>query len=234
MPIHQDEVSNGLLKNLPAAEFELIQSDLQWTDLVLRDVVQPAKSQITRGVFPVDGLISLLAVTDGGVRIEVGIVGREGFVGVPLIHDVDRAPYLAIVQVLGRAVTISADNLMAAMTKSSQLRTNLLRFAHVFEVQISQTALSNGSFTIDRRLARWLLMCEDRVNSTEFRITHEFLSAMLAVRRSGVTVALQDLEGKKIIKSSRGKVEVLDRRLLLELADGAYGVPEAEYKRLIG
>ena len=114
------------------------------------------------------------------------------------------------------------------------MRSNLLRFAHVFEVQMSQTALANGSFTIERRLARWLLMCQDRVGHPEFLITHEFLSIMLAVRRSGVTVALQKLEGKKIIKSTRARIEILNRKALLQLAESAYGVPEAEYRRLIG
>ena len=98
-----------------------------------------------------------------------------------------------------RAVTITAANLQGAMERSGKLRSNLLRFAHVFEVQMSQTALANGSFTIERRLARWLLMCQDRVGHPEFLITHEFLSIMLAVRRSGVTVALQKLEHRVII-----------------------------------
>ena len=188
--IHQHDVSNGLLSSLPPADFHLIQSDLLWVDLILGKTVQHPHEAITSAIFPVSGLCSVLAVSNG-IQIEAGIVGKEGFVGTPIVLEAVQAPYRIIVQGSGRAVTITAANLQGAMERSGKLRSNLLRFAHVFEVQMSQTALANGSFTIERRLARWLLMCQDRVGHPEFLITHEFLSIMLAVRRSGVTVALQ-------------------------------------------
>jgi hypothetical protein len=108
-----------------------------------------------------------------------------------------------------------------------------MRFIHLFTIQTAQTALANGRCTVDERLARWLLMCHDRVESNEFPITHEFLSVMLAVRRSSVTDALHVLESTRLIQSRRGSVKILNRPELELAAGGAYGVPESEYERLI-
>jgi CRP-like cAMP-binding protein len=228
-----DSDRSALLKSLPIVEKQFIQNLLQLVELQAHEVLMTPGSQIKRVIFPIEGLVSILAVADDGARIEVGIIGREGVVGTSLLLEVDRAPYQAIVHVGGRALSLSAEQLIAAAEHCPHFKSNLLHFVHVFGVQIAQTALCNGSFTIQKRLARWLLMCEDRLQSSRLHVTHEFLSLMLAVRRSGVTVALQELEGMKIIKSTRGKVEILNREALRDLADGAYGTPEAEYERLI-
>ena len=135
------------------------------------------------------------------------------------------AGHQVVVQAEGRALRISRAKLLNAIRKSPTLSAMLLRFAHTFNVQISQTALSNGHFTIHQRLARWLLMCQDRVNSHEFPITHKFLSVMLAVRRAGITDALNYLEGKKAIRAMRGRIVILNRAILEDMAGGAYGVP---------
>ncbi|MBC8037408.1 MAG: winged helix-turn-helix domain-containing protein, partial [Rhizobiales bacterium] len=111
--------------------------------------------------------------------------------------------------------------------------TLLLRFIHNFTVQTAHSALANGHHTIEERLARWLLMCHDRVGANEFEMTHQFLAIMLAVRRSGVTEALNILEGKSIIQSTRGRIEILSRSRLERAAGGSYGVPEEDYERLI-
>jgi CRP-like cAMP-binding protein len=108
------------------------------------------------------------------------------------------------------------------------------RFAQVFMVQIAQTAFANGKAQIDVRLARWLLMVHDRNDYDDLRLTHEFIAVMLGVRRSSVTEALQGLEGRGLIRADRGVVRILKRKGLLTLAGGIYGIPEAEYKRLIG
>jgi CRP-like cAMP-binding protein len=134
---------------------------------------------------------------------------------------VSEAPYRAIVQAPGRALTLPAARLAAAMGKCEQLRFNLLRYAHVFGVQIAQTALSNGSFTVPQRLARWLLMVEDRLGSADMMITHEFLSAMLDVGPREVVKVLEEFEGKRLIEAKSESVKILDRKELRELADSA-------------
>ena len=119
------------------------------------------------------------------------------------------------------------------MAKSESLRRRLLRYVHAFTIQMSQTALANSKMRVDARLARWLLMAHDRVDRNDIELTHEFLALMLGVRRAGVTEALQDLESRGLIRAVRGKLTILRRKDLEVVANGSYGVPEAEYERLM-
>jgi CRP-like cAMP-binding protein len=152
----------------------------------------------------------------------------------PILLGTDRTPHECFIQTLGAGLRIRADDLRRAMASSASLHQHLLRFVQAFTIQMGQTALSNGSHTIEERLARWLLMCHDRVDGDELSTTHEFLSLMLGVRRAGVTLALQALEGRGLVSTKRGQVTVLDRAKLEEVAGDSYGVAEAEYARLIG
>ena len=127
-----------------------------------------------------------------------------------------------------------ADRLRHALEQSSTVQKLLLRFVQVFHIQTAQTAACNGSHSVGKRLARWLLMCHDRLDGYELPLTHEFIAVMLAVRRPGVTEALQMLEREQAIRAERRNIVVLDRRKLEETAGDSYGVPEAEYERLIG
>jgi len=136
------------------------------------------------------------------------------------------------VQNAGAGQRISADNLRRAMRKSSTLQSLLLLYAHTFLIQTTQTAKANARSSIEERLARWLLMAHDRLETDDLNITHEFLSVMLGVRRSGVTVALNILETTGLISIHRGVITIVDRKGLKATANGAYGVPEAEYNRL--
>ena len=129
---------------------------------------------------------------------------------------------------------IRADDLCRAVAARASLHKHLLRFVQAFTIQTAQTALSNGCHVIEQRLARWLLMCHDRVDGDELATTHEFLSLMLGVRRAGVTLALQALEDRGLISTKRGQITVLNRAKLEAVAGDSYGVPEAEYARLIG
>ena len=226
-------VENTLLRALAKPDLELLKSNLEWTDLAMGDVLHEADKQVDYAYFPISGICSVIAEGADGVQIETGLIGREGFVGIPIVLFVDSTPSQVIVQAEGRALRISRAKLLNAIRKSPSLSATLLRFAHTFNVQVSQTALSNGHFIISQRLARWLLMCQDRVNSHEFPMTHKFLSVMLAVRRAGITDALNYLEGKKAIRAMRGRIIILNRATLEEMAGGSYGVPEQEYKRLL-
>jgi CRP-like cAMP-binding protein len=181
----------------------------------------------------VSGICSIIAQNEQGVQIETGLIGREGFVGTSLVLFVDSAPSRVIVQAGGRAARISRISLQKAIEKSPSLLKTLLRFAHIFHVQVSQTAIANGHNTINQRLARWLLMCQDRADSREFPMTHKFLAIMLAVRRAGITDALSVLEEKKAVRAMRGRIVILNRAILEEMAGAAYGVPEREYSRVL-
>jgi CRP-like cAMP-binding protein len=136
-------------------------------------------------------------------------------------------------QAEGRAFRLSSPQLLSVIQASPSLHKLLLQFSYVFSVQVSQTAIANGHNTIDVRLARWLLMCQDRADSPEFPMTHEFLSHMLAVRRAGITDALNLLEAKKCIRAMRARILITDRKCLEAIAGGSYGIPEAEYRRLL-
>ena len=179
------------------------------------------------------GVASVIADADGKMAVELGIVGREGMIGLSVVYgDLDN-PYQTIVQVEGAAMVVEAERLRQLIDKRADIRAIMLRFARAFSIQVASTALANGRAKLDERLARWLLMVADRAGSN-FPITHEFISIMLGVRRSGVTLAIQILEGKGYIKASRGSIAILDRQGLLSSANGAYGFAERHYSRLLG
>ena len=184
--------------------------------------------------FVESGLGSLVAVSAGNEQVEAAHIGREGMTGKAVIQGVNRSPNRTLVQVAGSALRIRSDALRGALNTSPTLRDLLGRYMYVCTVQIAQTALANGRFRINERLARWLLMCHDRLDGDNLAITHEYLALMLGVRRPGVTEAIHILEGVGMVKASRANVQILDRLALEEEAGDCYGVPEAEYARLIG
>ena len=155
-------------------------------------------------------------------------------VGVPVALGVRTTPFEFFVQHAGEGLRMPTHHLEEVMDERPSLHRRLLRYAQALNVQTSGTAFANAEHTVETRLARWLLMCHDRVDGDALSTTHEFLSLMLGVRRAGVTLALQALEGRRLISTKRGQVTVLDRAKLEEVAGDSYGVPEAEYARLIG
>lgn len=184
--------------------------------------------------FPDSGVVSVVVSAPDGQRIEAGLIGREGMTGFSAVQAADQSPHQTFVQMKGSATRVKVETFRRALDHSSQLRLLIGRYGHTFNTQIAYTALANGKATIEERLGRWLLMCQDRVGAPELALTHEFLALMLGTRRPGVTDALHMLEGKHLIKSTRGICIVTDRQGLIDLVGGIYGVPEAEYDRLIG
>lgn len=162
------------------------------------------------------------------------MIGREGMTGLAVVLGTDRTPNETYVQNAGAGQRISIGSLRDAVGKSSTLQPLLLLYAHTFLIQVTQTAKANARCSLDERLARWLLMAHDRLDTDDLNITHEFLSVMLGVRRSGVTVALNLLENSALISINRGIVTIVDRKGLKEAANGAYGVSEAEFNRVFG
>jgi CRP-like cAMP-binding protein len=181
-----------------------------------------------------DGIGSVVAISSGDESIEVCNVGREGMVGTAVILGADRTPLLTFMQVAGSAFRLRSDILREAMESSCSLRRLLCLYMQSVAIQTAHTALANSRYTIPERLARWLLMNQDRSHGNDLLLTHDFLALMLGVRRAGITVHLHVLEGERIIKATRGNIRILDRSKLQEVAGDCYGLPEAEYARLIG
>ena len=225
-------IHNRLLAALAPEDFTLIEPKLERVPLTLQSVLIKAHQPITHAFFPETGIVSTIANTDEG-NIEVGLVGREGFVGVSIILGTDRTPHTSLVQGAGEALRISTEDLRAAVEARPSITKPLMLYTQALIVQIAQTAYANAMFNIEARLARWILMTQDRASSNELLLTHDFLAAMLGVRRPGVTTATHALEGIGSIRAKRGRITVRDREKLLELAGDAYQVAEDEYERLM-
>ncbi len=234
MTISQSAVRNLLLKTMSREDYAHLKPDLEPVNLKVRDVLVEANAPIPHVYFMETGLASVVAISLDNERIEVGHIGREGMTGEAIPLGVTSSPNQTFIQVAGSGLRIEAGNLTAALDVSPSLKALLLRWVQASMIQTAQTALANGRFTIQERLARWLLMCHDRMDGDDLPLTHEFLSLMLGVRRSGVTEALHVLEGVQIVKVGRGRIHLLDRERLQEIAGGCYGLPEAEYVKLIG
>lgn len=190
--------------------------------------------QIDHVYFFTKGLSSEIAIDDGGQRIEVGCIGFEGFAGVPAILGIDRSPHRSFMETDGTALRIQTVRLMEAARADHALMSLLLRYVHVFMMQVAATALADGRYNVEQRTARWLLMAQDRLEHDELPLTHDFLALMLGVRRSSVTNALHVVEGSGAIKASRSLIVVRDRDKLERLAWASYGLPESEYRRVLG
>ena len=225
---------NRLLAALPAADFTLLQPHLELATLSVGDALIRANMPIARVAFVEQGIVSLVSVAEDAQQIEAGLVGREGMVGVPVVLGAEQTPNEARVQMLGLAWTMSASALKDMLGQSPVLQRQLLRYAHVLGVQATSTALANGRFKLEPRLARWLLMCHDRVVGDELPTTHQFLSLMLGVNRTSLTAVVAEFERSGFIETRRGTLIVRDRPGLLVLAGASYGVPEVEYARLLG
>jgi CRP-like cAMP-binding protein len=167
-------------------------------------------------------VVSLLTVVDGRNALEVGLVGREGMVGVPLALGVDTSPVRALVQGGGGAMRMSAAGFRKAFDASPPLQRGLHRYTNGLMAQITQTAACNRFHVVEARLARWLLMTRDRVGSGQFRLTHEFLAHMLGVRRVGVTHAASMLQRQGLIEYHRGDIHILDHAGLQAAACSCY------------
>lgn len=232
--LRQDQSHNQVLSYLSARDFGLLASALAAVDLPVRMQLEAPDKPIEYAYFIERGFASVVANGTGSLGVEVGIVGLEGLTGMALVMATDRSPNTTFIQSPGWGYRISAGDLNKAMDASPSLRRSLLHYAHTFLVQMAYTALANGRSKLETRLARWLLMAHDRAGGDELILTHEFLATMLGVRRPGVTVALSFLEKRGLVRVQRKAIFVVDRQGLEEAANHAYGVPEAEFRRLFG
>jgi CRP-like cAMP-binding protein len=230
--LQQASIRNHLLSALSAEDFVLLQPQLEPISYELRQIVFRAGEPISHVLFPESGLLSIVADIEEG-RFEVGMVGWEGVVGVPVVLGVEQTPHTALVQVPGSGLRMTAPQFQSALDQSPTLRKLFLRFVHTFIVQVSQTAYANAAYDIEARLARWILMTHDRVDGDELVLTHDFISTMLGTGRPGVTFAVQQLEGVGLIRAMRGRIIVRNRGGLEALASNAYGMAEREYTNVL-
>jgi len=229
----QSSIKNCLLAARSPKDFGRLEPKLEPIDLDVRTVLVRPNQSIEYVYFIESGLASEIAANPDRQRIEVAHVGREGLVGKSVLLGLDRTPNEVFMQVQGSAFRMRAGDLTEVMDKVPSVRALLLRYVHTCLINFAHAALANGRYNIKERLARWLLTCHDRGDGDELPLTHEFLSLMLGVRRSGVTQALHLLEVEKAIEIRRGQIVVSDRGKLERIAGGSYGVPEAEYERVI-
>ncbi len=225
-------VQNRLLAALPAEEYKRLAPHLEPVSLTLSQVLFWAGDRTEYAYFPGSAIISLLTDLSEGFGIEVGLVGQEGLVGVSVVLEAETESKVATVQGEGTAMRIKASALREAMKRVGRLQTFLLQYTHALMSQISQSVVCNIRHKVEGRLARWLLMYQDRAESDDLTLTHEFISNMLGIRRSGVSEVAGKLQQAGLISYRRGQIRILNRGGLEEITCECYPVIKAEFDRL--
>jgi CRP-like cAMP-binding protein len=225
---------NRLLAALPAEDLARLWPQLEPTDVKLRQVVHASDEPIAAVFFPEAGMVSMITQLTDGRAAEVGVVGSEGMVGMPLLLGGDSSAVEAFCQAAGPMLRLRADLFLRALDESPALRGLLLRYTLAFQQQVAQTAACNGNHTLPQRLARWLLMAHDRAEGDEFVMTQEFMALMLCVHRPSVTLAAKYLQQAGLIRSGKGRVTVLDRARLEAAACECHGVVRRQFEKLLG
>ncbi|MCA1844324.1 MAG: Crp/Fnr family transcriptional regulator [Actinobacteria bacterium] len=228
----RDPRRNGILAGISKDEYAGIEPSLDVFDAELRQPVYAPERPIEHVYFPLGAVFSVVAVTAGEMVVEVGTVGIEGMVGLPAFLGVAVTPNSAFCQIAGPAVRMPVEDLHRALRNGAGLHDHLLRYTQAFIVQVAQNVLCNRTHTTEERAARWLLMTADRVEATEFLLTHEFLAQMLGVRRPTVSLSAGLLQSAGLISYTRGRVRILDRERLEEASCECYRVVRAEFDRL--
>jgi CRP-like cAMP-binding protein len=236
MPTKQrsNPVGNRLLAALPAKDYERLLPKLEPVTLAFGDILFEPGDNIRHVYFPSNAIISLLSTVGEREHLEVGIVGNDGMAGLPVFMGVSKSRTRGLVQGEGSALRMKAAALRKELSNGgSALPKFLHRYTHSLLTQISQSAACNRFHLVNARLARWLLMTHDRIEGDEFRLTQEFLSLMLGVRREGVTLAAGSLQKQKLISYSRGRIMVLDRAGLEASSCACYAVVKDEYNNFL-
>ena len=225
---------NRLLTALPSPDYELLQPHLEPVRLTYRRSLYSANKRIDFVYFVETGVCSLVNTMQDGSASEVGTIGNEGLVGLPIVLGDMQAPTSVYVQVPGTGTRMKASDFWDAMEESATLRRSMLHYAHAFFNQVAQSAACNTFHSLDQRCCRWLLMTHDRMDTNEFLLTHEFLAMMLGVRRAGVTEAAGALQRDGLIRYKRGLITILDKKALQKRSCECYAVAKAEFDRLLG
>ena len=229
----QDRRTNQLIDALPRASQRRLLEAADTVQLDYKRVLAAKGDELSHVFFPTSSFISLLVPADRG-RLEVAVVGREGFFGVGVSLGARRSELEAIVQGAGAAVRLAAPDFLALLRDDRSLRRQVDRYAYLMLSQVARSAACNRFHVVEQRLARWLLMTADRSHSASFRITHEFLAYMLGVRRVGITKAATALQHRQLITYARGAVTILDRKGLERASCRCYRSDLSTYARVFG
>lgn len=226
--IESQPVENEILLSLPTKEREAIFPQLTFVELRTHDVLHEPGEAIKFGYFLNRGMTSILTVLPEGKSVEVGLTGKDGFVGLPLIVGFSSGPTQAVVQIAGDAFRIGARGITQVVRQCPTLVNRLQRYVQILAMQGTQVAACNRLHEVDERLARWLLMCQDRIGSDFVPLTQEFLAHMLGTRRASVTVAAGMLQKAGLITYSRGHVNIVDRTRLENACCECYAVMQEQ------
>jgi CRP-like cAMP-binding protein len=225
---------NRVLASLGADDAARMRQHLRPVRLDYRQCLAAANRPITTVYFPLRGLVSVVAMSSNRRHeAEVGVIGCEGMTGLAIVLGAKASPFNAFVQMEGDGLCLGAPELIQLIDDSPSLRCALLQYVNVFTVQMAETALANARGNVISRLARWLLLAHDRTAGDELRLTHEFLSVVLGVRRAGVTSALHELASQGVISITRKSIVIKNRPGLETTSDGLYGAAERELARLL-
>ena len=231
-PLHSGErsdpagkaISNLILLALPDEEYSLLRPHLEPVELPQHKILDEPGEKIDFAYFLNSGMTSLVSLNNDGRSVEVGIVGREGMIGMPLVMGLERGIFRSIMQMSGNGVRIRSKIFQELLPTAPKLRYELGSFALMHGMQVAQIAACNRLHEIDQRLSRWLLMCQDRVDSELLPLTHDFLAQMLGTGRPSVSLAASVLENAGVIENLRGTVRVLNRKSLEAASCECYGV----------
>jgi len=218
------EITNEILLDLPRKERDLVSSKLELLRLGVRHVLHEPGDTLKSAYFCNGGLISILSVFPDGKSVEVGLIGKEGFIGLPLVAGFRSATTRAVVQIEGTVFRIDGEALGPVLRRCPTLERRLQQFAQIMTMQVTQIAACNRLHEVEQRLARWLLMSADRIASNSVPLTQELLAQMLGTRRSSVTVAAGILQKAGLIAYTRGDVRITDKTGLKQAACECYAI----------
>ncbi len=224
---------NRLLAALSDAEYQRLIPHLEYVPLPLKQVLHKRGESIEYVYFPQGAMISLISTPEEGSMVEVGLVGNEGVVGIPAALGDNITTTTAMVQLAGSSLRMKASLLKTEFGRGGSLQSLLLRYTQALYSLTLQNAACNRLHQLEERLARWLLLVCDRVESNELPLTHEFISKMLGVRRAGVTEAANSLQQAGLIRYTRGRITILNRQKLETASCSCYGVIKGEFARLL-
>jgi CRP-like cAMP-binding protein len=217
-------IKNAILLTIPEDEFLVVRPMLEHVEMPQHKVFYEQGAKIEHAYFPNEGMVSLVVIVQDGRSVEVGLTGCGGLVGAPLAFGFESAPMRAIMQMPGRGLRVASQALEEIFARTPHLRFLIERYVMMQQLQVAQLAACNRLHDIDQRLARWLLMCQDLIDSENLPLTHEFLAQMLGSGRPTVTIAAGVLERAGLIVNTRGKVKILNRKRLEDAACECYRV----------